>query len=169
MRVLCAVLLSLALAPTASAALPLHDSGEELRMVDKAVAIVAGGRPVEITCAASMEAWDKDVRAMTSGQYGGYEVHGYADLGRIRLAWWVCAHLEVAPIGEALNVVAHETAHALGVWSEAEAACWGLRWAPVLARRLYGVRASSPQSSAVALASRKLHASLPDDYRSLCP
>lgn len=138
--------------------------------MNEAAAIVAG-RSVDAQCVLDSEAWATELRSLNAPP----NVLAYVssnNLNVIRLGPSVCRAWQEGPTGRgfgaALNIVAHEAAHTRGVFSEPEAACWGLLWAADLARRMYGIEFFTPQSEAIIASSRRAHDGLVPQYREVC-
>jgi hypothetical protein len=94
-----------------------------------------------------------------------------ADRSTVYLSTYACQALSVpsGPLfGGGLGILAHESAHARGIDSEAVAGCWGLLLPQDLARRFYGVPFYTVASENIAVASRRIFESTPERYHEVC-
>lgn len=126
--------------------------------------------PIDVQCSPAAE-WEgltssAGLPASTSGLT-------WPNAGKVRFAPWVCQALDAGTkdprLGAALNIVAHESSHLLGVTDESVAACWGLLWSYELAWKFYNVPFFSPASFQVGQSAAAVHKLLPPNYHQVCP
>lgn len=163
-------MLAIGLLPTLSeSAIAGTTSAESLGSI---VSVVAG-RPVNVSCAPSEDAW---LRELEQGQMDADAVAYYdGELDVIHFGPAICGGAQdldrgVTPaLVASLFVAAHEAAHAVGVDDEGGANCWGLYWAQDLARRFAGIQFFTPASRLVLEIARQIQHDAPPEYRSACP
>ena len=118
------------------------------------IVIAVTGHPVNVQC--------DSPAASESGSY-------VAATDTIHLAPWVCRAAIKGPearlFGYSVIVIAHEAAHASGLWNESEAECSARSYLPKIFNSL-GMK--KPLYRKVAAQALSFHKQLPANYRELC-
>lgn len=132
-------------------------------------AYVSHRSPTDVQCSPAAEWQTLTASAGVSPSASGLT---WPIAGRVRFAPWVCAALDAGTaspqLGAALNIVAHESAHLLGVRDESVAACWGLVWSYELAWKFYNVPYFTAESWRIGQSALAVHRTLPADYHRVC-
>ena len=159
-RALAAGVVLLALAVPSPASSASSSSCSDARIA--AAASYVAGRPVRVACTVDPVAWGLEVDGRALGYWDP------ADPDVVHVGPYATEALRdpSSPLfGGGLHVLAHEAAHARGVWSERAASVWGTLLPMELARRFYGVGFFTPASRAIEAASLSILLLTPPEYR----
>lgn len=127
------------------------------------------GRPVQVVCTFDSTEWQNQLPGMNAANVYGYWRNTRPD--DVNLGPEACRDFQLdtkVELGFALNILAHESAHAGGIRDEATAACWGLLWNYTLAHDYYGIEYYSAEGRQVELGSMMTHQRLLPQYRAVC-